>query len=156
MKRDYVYKDDEKMCFKFFPLPKILFFDERFSHIPCECKLLYSMMLDRTNLSKENNWCDENGKVYIFFSSEEVQSKMSCGRTKALALLKRLDVEFDLIDRKRQGFGKPDIIYVKVLDEIKYDSYEGDEDEFAKGGEIFAPRGEDYAGVGKIFHHLNF
>ena len=37
---------------------------------------------------------------------------MCCANTKACGLLRELD-EFGLIERKKQGLGKPTIIYVK-------------------------------------------
>ena len=54
-------------------------------------------------------------KVYIIFTVEQVIQYMNCGRDKAMKTLAELDTKkgIGLIERVKQGFGKPDIIYVK-------------------------------------------
>jgi len=50
-------------------------------------------MLDRMSLSLANEWLDENGKVYINYSLEDIMTTLNCGKTKAVALLKEFDSE---------------------------------------------------------------
>lgn len=78
-------------------------------------KVLYGLMLDRMALSIRHQWFDEEGKVYIIFTVEQVIQYMNCGRDKAMKTLAELDTKkgIGLIERVKQGFGKPDIIYVK-------------------------------------------
>lgn len=54
----------------FFKMPKVLF-SENFKNLSAEAKILYGLMLDRTQLSAANNWCDKNGEVFIFFTITE-------------------------------------------------------------------------------------
>ena len=63
----------------------------------------------------KNGWLDEQGRVYIFFVLDEIQDLMQCGHEKAVKLLAELDSEkgIGLIERVKQGQGKPTIIYVK-------------------------------------------
>lgn len=70
------------------------------------------MMLDRMELSRQNRWLDGYGRVYIYFTHAEIQRELQCGHNKAVRLLKELDQESGLIQRKRQGLGRPDRIYV--------------------------------------------
>jgi hypothetical protein len=73
------------------------------------------MLLDRMSLSVKNKWLDENNRVYIYFTLEDVQEQMNCGRDKGMKLFGELDSNggVGLIERKKQGLGKPTIIYVK-------------------------------------------
>ena len=78
-------------------------------------KLLYGMMVHRMELSLKNGWLDRNGKVYIYFTVDEVKDKFHCANDKAMKLIRELDSEqgIGLIECVRQGLGKPNFIYVK-------------------------------------------
>lgn len=108
---DYFY-GLEAGQYSFFRVPKILFQAERFKILSCEAKILYGLLLDRMSLSIKNRWFDGNDRVYIIFTVEEITEQLNCGSQKVVRLLKELD-EIGLIEKKRSGFGKPNIIYVK-------------------------------------------
>lgn len=99
--------------FSFYRIPKVLFSDQRYSCLSIEAKILYGILLDRMELSMRNHWFDDQGRVYIIFTIEEVMAHLGCGDKKAGALLAELEKKADLIFRKRQGLGKPNLIYVK-------------------------------------------
>lgn len=101
----------------FIRVPRILFIAPEFDSLSNEAKLLYCMMLDRAGLSLSNSWVDASGRAYIYFTMFEVQRTLGCGQNKALRLLSELDTEkgIGLIQRKKQGQGKPSIIYVKQI-----------------------------------------
>ncbi len=63
----------------------------------------------------ENQWFDEENRAYIYFSIEDIMELLNCGRNKAVKSLQELDDEkgIGLIEKRRQGFGKVTIIYVK-------------------------------------------
>ena len=67
------------------------------------------------SLSIKNEWYDDTGRVYIYYTVDEVCSNLNCGRDKAMRLLAELDTGkgVGLIERKKQGQGKPTRIYVK-------------------------------------------
>lgn len=109
---DYFYGQQSEM-FSFYRIPKVLFTDERFWNISTDAKLLYGILLDRMNLSAKNGWMDEAGRVYIFFTIEEIKGSVGCAEKKAVKLLDELERKCGLIERKRQGLGKPNLIYVK-------------------------------------------
>ena len=71
------------------------------------------ILLDRMNLSARNGWLDEEGRVYIIFTIEEIKGALGCAEKKAVKLLDELEKKCGLIERKRQGLGKPNLIYVK-------------------------------------------
>ncbi len=101
--------------FSFYRIPKVLFTDEYFQDLSTDAKVLYGLMLDRMGLSERNRWFDEEGRVYIIFTVEEVATYMNCGRAKGMKLLAELDMKkgIGLIERVKRGFGQSDVIYVK-------------------------------------------
>ena len=111
---DYFY-GDESQQFTYFRIPRLLITSPRFKNLSVEAKLLYGMMLDRMSLSVKNEWYDEDGRVYIYFTVEEICEDMNCGRDKAMKLLGELDTRkgAGLIERVKQGQGKPTKLYVK-------------------------------------------
>ena len=99
--------------FAFYQIPKILITDEKFAGITMESKILYSLMLDRASLSAKNGWLDEDGKVFIYYKLDRIMTDMHCANQKATKMLKELEEKAGLIERQRQGQGKPTKIYVK-------------------------------------------
>lgn len=101
--------------YSFYRIPKILFTAEYFKALSCEAKVLYGLMLDRMGLSIKNGWLDGEDRVYIVFTVEEIAGLMDCGTQKAVKLMKELDADngIGLIEKKRLGLGKPNVIYVK-------------------------------------------
>lgn len=111
---DY-YRGMEAEQYSFYRVPKILFTAECFKELSCEAKILYGLLLDRMSLSMKNHWLDEEERVYIIFTVEEIAELLNCGTQKAVKLLKELDSEkgIGLIEKKRLGLGRPNVIYVK-------------------------------------------
>ena len=112
MTYDYFYGLQAEM-FIFFRVPKVLFTEDCFWNVSTDAKLLYGILLDRMNLSARNGWLDEEGRVYIIFTIEEIKGALGCAEKKAVKLLDELEKKCGLIERKRQGLGKPNLIYVK-------------------------------------------
>ena len=108
---DYFYGQSGEM-FSYFRVPKILFRDIRFKDLSTDAKTLYGILLDRMGLSVKNGWLDEQGRVYIIFPVQEVMDALGCADNKATKLFRELE-KFGLIERKRRGLGKPNLIYVK-------------------------------------------
>ena len=101
--------------YSFYRVPKVLFTEPCFKTLSCEAKVLYGLMLDRMSLSIKNRWLDSEDRVYIIFTVEEIAELMNCGTQKAVKLVKELDSSngIGLIEKKRLGLGKPNVIYVK-------------------------------------------
>lgn len=112
MAYDYFYGQQSEQ-FSFYRIPKILFSQDKFWNVSTDAKLLYGILLDRMNLSARNGWLDEAGRVYIIFTIEEIKESLGCAEKKAVKLLDELEKKAELIERKRQGLGKPNLIYVK-------------------------------------------
>lgn len=110
---DYFHGSEAEQ-FSFYRLPKILFTDDRFADVSSEAKILYGLLLDRMGLSVKNGWIDEENRVYIYFKLDDVIDMLKIGKDKGIKLFAELDAEkgCGLIKRRRQGLGKPTIIYV--------------------------------------------
>ncbi len=111
---EYFYGNEAEQ-FTFYRIPKILVTSPTFKRVSDSAKLLYGLMLDRMGLSIRNGWVDDENRAYIFFTTNDVMEQMCCGTEKATKLLAELDVEkgIGLIERKKQGQGKPAIVYLK-------------------------------------------
>ena len=120
--------------YSFYRIPKALFQDEYFRCLSSDATILYGLMLDRMSLSIKNQWFDEKNRAYIYFSIEDIMELLNCGRNKAIKSMQELDEEngIGLIEKKRQGFGKTNIIYVKsfMLEEAKQESELSDTEKF--------------------------
>ena len=105
----------EADTYSFYRIPKELIVNDKFKELSNDAKILYGLMLDRMSLSVKNSWFDEEAHVYIYYSMEEVMEHLNCSKNKALKCLAELDTEdgIGLIERVKQGQGKPTIIYVK-------------------------------------------
>ena len=83
--------------FTFYRIPKLLFTDEIYQTVSTDAKMLYGLLLDRLSLSEKNDWKDEHGRVYQYFTIHQAQELHAA----------------DLIVRRRQGQGKANRIYLK-------------------------------------------
>ena len=109
---DYIY-DIEAEQYSFLRVPKILLQNDAYRGLSADAKILYSLLLDRVGMSIQNGWKDELNRVFIIFSIDEIKLSLNCGKNKAIQLLQELEEKVDLIERKKQGLGKPNLIYVK-------------------------------------------
>ena len=106
------------MNIKFIKLPKALF-EGTYTELSSDGKLLYSLLLDRSLLSEKNSLTDDNGRVIVYFTNNEVCDKLKCSHDKATKLFRELE-RFKLICRHKQGKGKPDLIYVRQIARSEY------------------------------------
>ncbi|MCI7290488.1 MAG: replication initiator protein A [Blautia sp.] len=131
----YFYGNDADQ-YSFYRIPKLLFTSEHFKHLSSDAKILYGLMLDRMALSIKNHWFDEKNRAYIYFSIEDIMELLNCGRNKAIKSLQELDDEtgIGLVAKRRQGFGKANIIYVKsfMIVEATSDMHEDTIEKFDK------------------------
>ncbi|SKC04230.1 Replication initiator protein A (RepA) N-terminus [Lachnospiraceae bacterium] len=120
------FTGNESEMLTFYRIPKLLVTDEYFKKLSSDAKLLYGLMLDRMSLSAKNGWIDKENHVYIYFSIEDAMELLACGKNKAVKTMAELDNKdgIGLIERRRQGQGKPTLIYVMnfISSEVKTDS----------------------------------
>ena len=114
LKFDYYYGIEAEQ-FSFYRVPRLLIKDERFKGLSSDAKLLYGLMLDRMSLSMKNGWLDDENRAYIIYAVENIMEDLGCSKPTCIKVIKELDADngIGLIEKKRRGLGKPDIIYVK-------------------------------------------
>ena len=112
MQYEYFYGAQAEQ-FSFYRIPKALFTEPNFRELSTDAKVLYGILLDRMSLSLKNQWLDAQNKVYIIFTVEEIMDALNCANQKATRLMVELEKQAGLIERKRQGLGRPNLIYVK-------------------------------------------
>ena len=112
MQYEYFYGAPAEQ-FSFYRIPKALFTEPNFRELSTDAKVLYGILLDRMSLSLKNQWLDAQNEVYIIFTVEEIMDALNCANQKATRLMVELEKQAGLIERKRQGLGRPNLIYVK-------------------------------------------
>ena len=111
---DYFYGNGAEQ-FSFYRIPRLLIKDKRFKKLSSDAKILYGLMLDRVSLSMKNGWVDDQGRAYIYYTIEEIMDELCCSKPTVVKIVAELDGKkgIGLIEKVRQGLGRPDIIYVK-------------------------------------------
>ena len=93
-------------------IPRKILYDEPYKSILSPLsQLAYIFILDRLNLSKLNNMCDENGNLFIYLTRAEMQSNLKISNKTTINTFKEL-VSNKLIYEISQGRGKAYKIYV--------------------------------------------
>jgi hypothetical protein len=114
-----IYKANEVDKERFYQVPKSLFKNKLYTKLSLDAKMVYALLRDRMELSQKNGWINSNGEIYLLFTRENLANILECSEPTARKAMKQL-IEHKLIIEKRQGQGKPNIIYVchteKTLD----------------------------------------
>lgn len=112
MKEIDYYKNNEILENSYYQIPQELFVNSLYKeNLNSDSKILYAFLLDRLSLSQKNHWFDELNRVYLIFTREEVQDKLCLSEKTVTKAFKQL-TDTNLIAEKRQGLGKPNLIYV--------------------------------------------
>lgn len=111
MKYDNVYTVSEENSHRFYQLPKELFVGDLYKGLSLNAKVIYSMLLDRKELSRKNNWVDEFGQIFLLFTRENIMRILNISKPTAVKAFKEL-ADCKLIIEERQGLNKPNKIFV--------------------------------------------
>ena len=93
----------------YIPLPRFLLQDEQLRDISNDAKVLYALLLDRASISRQNRYIDPDGTIRLYFTVEQAQKKLHRSRQSATRIFRELEYS-GLINRKKQGLGKPAVI----------------------------------------------
>lgn len=105
------YYDDEAQT-EYFKFPKFLFTERGAADLSLGAKVLYSLLLDRSRLSKKNGWTDENGRVFVCFTLSDAKRLLSCSIPTVIKVYRELQ-DAGLIEKKKLRKGCADVIFVK-------------------------------------------
>lgn len=112
------YKYNEILEHLYYQIPQELFVNSKYKYkLNSDSKILYAFLLDRLSLSQKNHWIDETNSIYLIFTRGEVQDKLNLSEKTVTKAFKQLN-DVGLVKEKRQGLGKPNLIYVgKIIHE---------------------------------------
>lgn len=109
MTNEYYNKNDV-INDRFYQMPKWLL-EDQFKDLSDSSRVLYAVLKDRQSLSVSNNWLDENGRVFFYFTRENIAELMNWSVSKSKRIFKEL-IDYQLIRSVKQGLNKPSKVYL--------------------------------------------
>ena len=107
-------KSSEIVKYQFYIMPKELFESKKYKDISLEAKVIYTLFIDRLELSRKNNWINEKGEVYLIFKRNDIAEILNLTDKTVSKAIKELK-QIELVYENRQGLGKPNLIYIGKL-----------------------------------------
>ena len=108
------------------PFPRFLLQDETLCEISNDAKVLYTLLLDRANISRQNGYIEPDGTIRLYFTLEQAQTKLHRSRQSATRIFRELEYS-GLIVRRKQGLGKPALITLNYPSDAKFIAKEGED-----------------------------
>lgn len=99
---------------RYYQVPVAFFTNPYYKDLSNDSKMAYSILKNRLTLSIKNNWLDNDGAVYIFYTQDKLSEIMNISKRTITNVINQLK-ENNLIDVVQQGRGLPAKIYVKKL-----------------------------------------
>lgn len=84
-------------------------------------KLLYALLLGRTQLSQKSGWVSEDGNVYVIYTIRQMANDLNRSERTVKAALDELE-NAGLITRVRQGWNRANRIFLQLPDEVQLSS----------------------------------
>lgn len=113
------------MYCQYVQLPKVFYTNPKYRTLPHDARELYALLRDRMSLSEKNGWKKEEG-IYILFTQKTMADMIRRSVVTVRKSLKAL-VKVGLLFIKRQGLTKPNLIFVRLLEEEKESSIKTEE-----------------------------
>ena len=110
-----LYKINETLQHSYYQMPQELFCNKKYKKLSIEAKVIYAFLLNRMNLSRINKWINNKGEIYLIYTRKEIQSKLNLSDKPVTRAFKELR-EANLIKEEKQGFGKPNLIYIGKIE----------------------------------------
>lgn len=108
---DY-YFEEQANQFSFIQISKELLVNKQFAELSTQSKVLYGLLLDRMSQARKNHWVDDKDRAFIIYPVDEIVKELNSSKRKVLGCLAELE-ETGLVERQKQGNGRPNRIYVK-------------------------------------------
>ena len=85
-------------------------------------KLLYALLLGRTQLSQKSGWVSEDENVYVIYTIRQMANDLNRSERTVKAALAELE-NAGLIIRVRQGWNRANRIFLQLPDEVQLSSH---------------------------------
>ncbi len=99
------------------PLPRFILRGE----YSINAKLLYALLLGRTQLSQKSGWVSEDENVYVIYTIRQMANDLNRSERTVKAALAELE-NAGLIIRVRQGWNRANRIFLRLPDEVQLSS----------------------------------
>ena len=111
--------------YRYLAVPKELIENPAFSGLDFGAIILYAKMLERASLSArhEDKFTDENGRLFIIYTVEQMERDLQRSHPTVIKLTKQL-ADIGLIEKVRQGQGKPSKIHIMDFTSVPHDEPE--------------------------------
>lgn len=113
-KDQMVYMTDQIQIPVYLPYPRFLLGMD----LTQTAKVLYALLLDRASLSRKTGWKDEEGHIFVVYPIAYLADDLRKSHMTVKKALNELE-EAGLLVRKKQGFSKPNLLYIKIPAEGK-------------------------------------
>lgn len=118
----------EEYQHKFFQLPQVFFVSEKYKDMSNNAKVAWAILRDRSSLSRKNKWFDsDTGRIYFIFKNDELMKMLNINSEATLVKVKKELVSAGLIEQHRQGFNRPNKMYLLYPEVVMDDIYRIDE-----------------------------
>ena len=113
---------------RFFQFPQVLLYGKKYKNLSDSAKLGYMVLQDRFDYSLQNNWIDEENRVYFIFTNQELNEIFGWNDRKINRVKKELE-EAGLLFQIKQGFDPkkkrnlPNKLYLADLEVTATDVY---------------------------------
>lgn len=113
---------------RFFQFPQVLLYGKKYKNLSDSAKLGYMILQDRFDYSLQNNWIDEENRVYFIFTNQELHEIFGWNDRKINRVKKELE-EAGLLFQIKQGFDPkkkrnlPNKLYLADLEVTATDVY---------------------------------
>ncbi|EGP5143523.1 replication initiator protein A [Enterococcus hirae] len=84
----------------YYQLPKVLFTSPLYKDMSNDSKIAYAMLQDRCEASIENNWIDEQNRIFFIFTRAELMDILGCKENKISKIKKELKSKNLLFEKR--------------------------------------------------------
>ena len=146
-------KQTDLQTFYHYQMPRWLITDSRYNTMTSDAKIIYTLLLNRFQLSKLNGWINESGEVFIIYTREDLSDETKISYRKVISVMRELSGA-KLIWERRCGRGDVNQIYLAKVNPGEGDSdrtsvpFVTEDDEAAGGAK--EPRTAETAGLNSL------
>ncbi|MGV3144184.1 replication initiator protein A [Staphylococcus simulans] len=119
---------EEQYKERFYQLPKVFFTNSTYKKLSNDAKIAYAILRDRLELSILNKWVDADNAIYFIYTNETLENILNVSKPKVVKIKKELE-NANLLEQKRQGLNKPNMLYLMKPNVTNDDIYQLQQDE---------------------------
>ena len=108
------YLTERTLIRDFIPYPRFLLD----MNLTQTARILYALLLDRSKISRNNGWKNEKGYIYVIYPIMDLAQVLVKSHMTIKKALNELE-DAGLLERQKQGFSKPNLLYVRIPAEGK-------------------------------------